>query len=600
MPLNEITPVQTLLASRDRPLSLQPLDALQARPAPYQALLCQPGGTLESSPQRIGNLDSTAAAPAYRALLGKATTSHADLVLTPEYSVPWSVFNDIIQGHLIPPEGALWALGFESITPVELRRLAAAVASAAQPTVLLHEPLNHRQAQQRTFIDPLVYVFWAREDNTGADVLCALVQFKTVGSRDPDHVERDHLYLGTTVYKFTAARNNPIALLGLICSDAFEFADRVTDHHDSLLLLHIQLNQKPGHDAYAAYRRRLFEIASNSRVELLCLNWAAGVMSDNQVWNDIAGSMWCLSPLRQLPTDNEVDALHKQGIYYSLVNERWHGFYLNYSPHALLLRKDAVFVQGNQVLAQHTPPEVIERIGWDPASQSWVAEQPDDGFAAFIGDYQPLDGSLSTLCGASSLAVERALELVAGPPGQSTHWHALAELESLKVGRQESLKCVTVSQEDDPEREGVAFRMHRARLALAAITLPDSDLDWPPSVSDLSDGFELSWDPTRPHRNVVATTGAGLSATLVYLGDNPETNTVEKMHAKLKNALIRHEIDLLIGRGETNLNLAKRAADRLCIVYRQNHTLRVFRPSDYVNITRAGDTLPTDLARSDP
>ena len=190
-----------------------------------------------------------------------------------------------------------------------------------------------------------------------------------------------------------------------------------------------------------------------------------------------------------------------------MVNERWHGFYLNYSPHALLLRKDAVFVQGNQVLVQHTPPEVIERIGWDPASQSWVAEQPDDGFAAFIDDYQPLDGSLSTLCGASSLAVERALELVAGPPGQSTHWHALAELESLKVGRQESLKCVTVSQEDDPEREGVAFRMHRARLALAAITLPDSDLDWPPSVSDLSDGFELSWDPTRPHRNVVATTG---------------------------------------------------------------------------------------------
>ena len=195
MPLNEITPVQTLLASRDHPLSLRPLDALQTRPAPYQALLCQPGGTLESSPRRIGNLDSTAAAPAYRALLGKATTSHADLVLTPEYSVPWSVFNDIIQGHPIPPEGALRALGFESITPVELRTLEAAMASAAQPTILLHEPLNHRQARQKTFIDPLVYLFWAREDNTGADVLCALVQFKTVGSRDPDHVERDHLYL---------------------------------------------------------------------------------------------------------------------------------------------------------------------------------------------------------------------------------------------------------------------------------------------------------------------------------------------------------------------------------------------------------------------
>ena len=561
--------------------------------------MCQPDGTLESTTRRIGNLDSTAAAPAYRALLGKATTSHADLVLTPEYSAPWPVFNDIIQGYLLPPEGALWALGFESITPAELRTLEAAVASAAQPTILLHEPLDHRQEQQKTFIDPLVYVFWAREDNTEEDVLCALVQFKTVGSRDPGHVERDHLYLGTTVYKF-AAPTNPIALLGLICSDAFEFADRVTDHHDSLLLLHIQLNQEPAHDAYAAYRHRLFEIASNSRVELVCLNWAAGVMSGNQVWNDIAGSMWCLSPLRQSPTDNEIDALHEQGVCYSLVNERWHGFYLNYSPHALLLRKNAVFVQGHQVLAQHTAPEVIERIGWDPASQSWVAEHPDDGFAAFIGDYQPLDGSLPTLCGASSLAVERALELVAGPPGQSTDWHAVSELESLKVGRQESLKCVTVSQEDNPEREGVAFRMHRARLAQAAITLPNSDLEWPPSVSDLSDGFEFSWDSTRPHCNVVASTGAGLPATLLYLLENPETTTIESMHAKLENALIRHELELLLEQGETNLNLARRAADRLCIAYRQNHTLRIFRPPNYADITRAGDTLPTDLARSDP
>ena len=142
MPINEITLVPDLLASRERPLSLRPLDALQARPAPYQALLCQPSGTLESTTQRIGNLDRDAAAPVYRGLLGKAMTNHADLVLTPEYSVPWSVFNDIIRGDLLPPAGSLWALGFESITPAELRALDAAVVAAAQPTILLHEPLN--------------------------------------------------------------------------------------------------------------------------------------------------------------------------------------------------------------------------------------------------------------------------------------------------------------------------------------------------------------------------------------------------------------------------------------------------------------------------
>ena len=525
--------------------------------------------------------------------------SHADLVLTPEYSVPWQIFNDIIQGELRPPAGSLWALGFESITPADLRALEDPVATAAQPTILLHEPFDHREESQKTFIDPLVYVFWARDDNTGEDVLCALVQFKTVGSRDAEHVERDHLYLGTRIYKFTSP-TNPIALLGLICSDAFEFTEHVGDHHDSLLILHIQLNQKPGHDAYAAYRRRVYEIASNSRVELLCLNWAAGVLSEDRVWNDIAGSMWCLSPLRPSPTDNEIDALHQQGVYYSLVNKRWHGFYLNYSPHVLLLRKNAVFVQGDQVLAQHTAPQVVERLGWDPASQDWIGESANDGFAAFIADYQPLGTSLPTLCDASSLAVERALELLAGPPGQSTRWHDVSELESLRLGQQESLKCVTVSQEHNPAREGVAFRMHRARVAQAAMTLPNTDLEWPPSVADLSNGFELSWDSARPHCNVVSTTGGGRPATLLYLGENPEVSTIRTLHAKLKNALTRHEVDMLLKQGDVNLDLARRATDRLCIVYRQDHRLRVFRSADYADITRAGDTPPTDLARSEP
>ena len=472
------------------------------------------------------------------------------------------------------------------------------MASAAQPTILLHEPLNNRHETQRAFIDPLVYLFWAREDDAGTDVLCALVQFKTVGSRDPDHVEKDHLYLGTTIYKFTSA-TNPIALLGLICSDVFEFEAHVNQHHDAILLLHIQLNRTPGHDAYAAYRRRLFEVASNSRVELVCLNWAVGVVSDSQPWNDIAGSVWYLGPLQVSLDDNAIDELHEQGVYYSLVNKRWHGFYLNYAPHALLLRKNAVFVQGPQVLAQHTAPQVTERLKWDPVSSRWIPAPADDGFAAFIDAYPPLNASLPMLCGRSSLAVERALELLVGPRGQSTNWHAVSELESLRAGAQESLKRMTVSQENNLDREGVAFRRGRARLAQAAITLPDSELEWPPAVADLSNGFEFCWDSTRPHRNVIAGSVAGAPATLLYLGENPETSSIEKMHAKVATALIQQAVLLLLEQGAADLNLAYRAVDRLCIVYRQNHTLRIFRPADYADITRAGDTLPTDLTRSD-
>ena len=156
---------------------------------------------------------------------------------------------------------------------------------------------------------------------------------------------------------------------------------------------------------------------------------------------------------------------------------------------------------------------------------------------------------------------------------------------------------MTVSQEGNPAREGVAFRRGRAKLAQAAITLPDAELEWLPSVSDLSEGFEFSWNSTRPHHNVVATKGAGLPATLLYLGENPEITTIKNMHAKLANALMRHEVDVRLEQGDADLSRVSEAVDRLCIVYRQNHTLRIFRPADYADIAKAGDTLPTDLTR---
>ena len=89
-----------------------------------------------------------------------------------------------------------------------------------------------------------------------------------------------------------------------------------------------------------------------------------------------------------------------------------------------------------------------------------------------------------------------------------------------------------------------------------------------------SEGFEFSWNSTRPHHNVVATKGAGLPATLLYLGENPEITTIKNMHAKLANALMRHEVDVRLEQGDADLSRVSEAVDRLCIVYRQNHTLK--------------------------
>ena len=168
--------------------------------------------------------------------------------------------------------------------------------------------LRPAQRVQAAFMDPLVFVFWA-DDTAGTDVLCLLVQFKTVASRDPDHVELQSLCLGTNVYKFRAHAGD-ISLLALICSDAFAFTNTLVDEHcTNLLLVHIQLNQRPAYIDYSAYRSRLFSVASNNNVEVICLNWAANVLVEGSAdrWNSIAGSAWYIAPRGVTPTDADVN-----------------------------------------------------------------------------------------------------------------------------------------------------------------------------------------------------------------------------------------------------------------------------------------------------
>jgi hypothetical protein len=433
-------------------------------------------------------------------------------------------------------------------------------------------------------------------------VLCVLVQFKTVPSRDDDHVELDHLYRGKSVYKFNA-QTNKIALLGILCSDAFDFTAHVDQHHHNVLLLHLQLNKSPGHQDYAAYRQRLFQVATSSRIEIVCLNWAANVMvsGDPTPFNAIAGSAWYVAPGGLDLTDNNVDQLHRDGIYYSVVSKRWHGLYLHYGPHALVVRKHRLFADGPQVLVQRLPPDVVERTRWHDGTSSWQLEPADDGFVTFVANYAPLHGSLPTLCGSSSLAVERALELVVGPSGTPEHWFAVRVLEALRIGDEDSIQLVTVSQETDAARRGVIFRRERIRRAQTAIRLPAEAVPWLPSVTDLAGGFVFRWSIDAPHHNVEPASGGRGPATLVYLGENPESTTVEKMYSKLRKALERHAVNAAMNQTPLpDLNaVARRAAERLCVVFRTDGRLKVFRPAGYASFVGSADTPAADITRGE-
>ena len=589
--------VQDVLAGHNpaEPLHALPLGVLDPRREPYHALLCQPHGTIEADDGRIGNADPAACIPMYTALLGEAAARHCQLAVTPEYSTPWQAVEAIARGDYRPPTGSLWALGCESIAPAALEALAASLAD--RPDVrLIHEALNPQERAQKRFIDPLVYVFWTRTD-AGIEKLCLLVQFKTMPSRDDDNLELRHLYLGDAVYRFTNAAPS-INLIGIICSDAFGFTPELTpDVFADTLFIHIQLNKNPGNPVYAGYRSHLYATASEHHVEVLCLNWASrlGVAGAQEKWNEISGSGWYVYPRGVSVNDADVNRLHRDGVYYSLVDKRWHSFYLNYSAHFILIEKQRVYATGPQVLAPRIAPHVVVRRIWNSADGAWEDSRADDGFAAFLQAYEPISAQLSTLGATDALAVERALELLQGPPGKPSTWYALSELQAFKVADEESLRRITVSQETNPQRVGVVFRRNRVRAAVAAIRVIGQPLRWPPGATDLAQGFRYRWNAADPHCNVEPLNGGGKPATLVYLGEEPTEDELLNTYDKLGKALRVYAA----GYGNNAMYQDPiRAIDRLCVVYRRNNALESFSPSGHHSITDPGTNPEDDITRS--
>ena len=349
-----------LRETRFGPLIPVELHALSTVRDPYRAALLQPTGVIEATPNRVGHFDRAAGHRLCADFLRSARDSMADLAVAPEYCVPWSVVDEIIGGALRPAMGAIWILGCESIAPADLNGVS--LKCEQGNLIFHHETLDARQVAQKQYVDPVLYVFWSK-DAGGIDVLCLVAQFKTTPCRDERDVEINALYRGTHVYVFSNGPNT-IQLITIICSDAFDFTPQVANAHRDCLLIHIQLNQKPAHPAYAAYREELISVGSASNVELLCLNWAKNVIEmkaagNSYGWDNVAGSAWYVPPSRF--DGKSIDELHRRGVYYSMLSRRWHAFFLNYDQHILLVRKQKVFFIGAQALAPRNCIEIIER-----------------------------------------------------------------------------------------------------------------------------------------------------------------------------------------------------------------------------------------------
>ncbi|KWB19052.1 hypothetical protein WL32_21640 [Burkholderia cepacia] len=467
-----------------------------------------------------------------------------------------------------------------------------------------HEPLDPRQIAQRRYVDPLLYVFWVK-DADGHDVLFLLVQFKTVACRDYRDIEQTSLCVGQSVYAFNRGAGK-ISLLSIICSDAFDFTGHVDQAHLNCLLIHIQLNPKPAHPDYAAYRARLCAVGTNNHVELLCLNWAENIKEKKgegkfAEWKNVAGSAWYAPPAKFGADDGLIDELHRRGLYYSVLAQRWHSFFLNFEGHILQLQKQKLLFPGEQAIVPKNFVAVEERWTWSLAMNAWEPGAiAHDGFAVALTSYQAIAGQLQQASHASPLAVERAIEILVGPRGNPTTWYAVNELDAFQLDRdEESIRRVTVHQELELNRPGVVYRRRRLQRANDAIGLAQNDVPWPAPVWDLGNGFHFAWRRDAPHHNVEPATGARGAAALVYLSDQADDAEIDSVHQKLMQAIVGHALNAAVREGKSGEELADvivRAQDRLCVVFRRDNRYGARGPKGTNLIDIPAGASPVDFA----
>lgn len=573
-------------------LSLLPLNCLVADRQPYSLLMLQPGGPICGNEGRVGHSDSARGSDLCRTFLQQSLDEQADLVIAPEYCTPWSVVEEIggADSQLRPPEGAIWALGCETIRPCDLRRVVEKFRDEGH--FAYYESIRDPNAKAKSYLNPLAYVFWCSKSD-GSKVLSFVIQFKTTPSRDRLDIEQRSMIVGTQVYTFNRAQDQ-IGLMSIICSDAFAYSeDLVNESHTNMLLIHIQLNPKPAHQDFSNYRRRLQSIASHREVELICLNWAGAIVEKKvdggeEPWNNNAGSAFYFPPRKYKANESLIETAHRFGIYYSMV-DHWHALYLNQEPHAILFQKQKVMI--------HAEPAAIEPASCIMARKRWTWDEGDidfkesehasDGFDQALLHYRKVAPQLRELVLESPIAVERALELLVGDPRKPEDWFQIKELSCMRVGEGEAIRRVTVNQDNDPHSAGVSFRKRRLQRAEDAVTLPGNGVPWPAPLKGLEQGFTYSWKSGSPHTNISAEVD-GSRATLIFLGDEADQNVVigifKAMSQALKISAIKRGAEI------------ERACDHLCVVYRKENKLQAYGIDKVSRIDRPPESSAVDIA----
>lgn len=423
------------------------LDILKRDTQRYSSFLYQHKGLFFADNTRIGNDNPDEAASKFRCILTKAKNENIALVLTPEYSCPKIIIDEIITDeNMRPPLGKIWVLGGESLNKTELSTLKVIV----NDNIYIHFEDCYSNSD-KNYVDPLYYIF--RGVHEGIEKLIILVQFKSrhMGGLWDNQIEPDNLIEGNNIYIIKNNRHS-VRLISFICSEAMNFnagyEQILIDNHNWLdspfLILNLQFNPDPSHQNFISFKK--FALARDKR-ELVSLNWGyeTSFQNSHRLYSrnnaPRSGIFFKTSDVELDYSSEKIKQNHDKGLYFLQIKRNKRVYFLNRSTELFnISNKSVSIVEGVEEQQRREGPTALNIFNFNTDLALTEIPNISDGHINFLVQ-QGIKNTYFLDPNKSFIDKEKLLNISTGKikGSEANKWHHIINLNSFVL--EESNEC---------------------------------------------------------------------------------------------------------------------------------------------------------------
>ncbi len=509
------------------------LDILEQDATQYTALLIQPVEDIEYTDNFIRISDRARAERKFRAFFRKALEQHVKIAITPEYSCPWSILEELLEEGGNIEEDCVWIIGCESIKAGELIDL---VGRHNHITWIFETEKAKANIANNLFFDPVCYVFRTRSHQNEIKTV-VVVQFKThhFGGAGMEW-ERNNFIPGEIIYVFEN-REESTRLVTFICSDSlntaptFQIPNLPQFLNTPYLIVHIQLNKAPNHIDYSRYRSDTF-LRGLGNKDVICLNWGRNVTIDTVRWNEYGGSALYIQSLGDDEKkfdlgDQRINLNHKGGLYYTRWTDRkTHLYCFNYDEHIFLLRN----TKPSQAAAlpstrSKSGPEMINIYSWNAVNITWdIILFANDGFNDFCNEFHAI-GDYATIKNLNINSPIDAERLVYLSVGKALHkkWYFPPANGFFRIDDNEIDNRITFNHNPFAAAK-VIKREHLRYYGILEYNIITSEENFPDIIDDLKNNCLINYRENEYQNeyslNLFPITEKGIPASGAFIGIN--------------------------------------------------------------------------------